>query len=81
MGRRIPSLSSQKLVQLLLKGGAIFIRQRGTSHAIYQRFSAGRRYAAPVQMGKKSLDPEYIKQVFRQLGFANEEIQELLDDP
>lgn len=81
MGRRIPSISSKKLVRLLLDGGASFVRQRGTSHAIYQRFVAGRRYAAPVQMGKKSLDPDYVKEVLRQLGFTKDEIQELLDCP
>lgn len=81
MGKRIPSLSSKKLVRLLLDGGASFVRQRGTSHAIYQRFAAGRKYAAPVQMGKKSLDPDYVKEVLRQLGFTKGEIQELLDCP
>ncbi len=73
-------MSSRELVVLLRKGGAVFVRQKGTSHAIYQRFVAGRRYAAPVQMGKKSLDPEYSKQVLRQLGFTNEEIQRLLSE-
>lgn len=81
MGKRIPSLSSEKFVRLLLEGGARFVRQRGTSHAIYQRFVAGRRYVAPVQMGKKSLDPDYVKEVLRQLGFTRDEMQELLDCP
>lgn len=30
-----PSLSSKKLVQLLLKGGAEFVRQGAGDHAIY----------------------------------------------
>lgn len=81
MGRRIPSMSSKKLARLLVEGGARFVRQKGTSHAIYERFVAGRRYAAPVQMGKKSLDPDYIKLVLRQLGFTKDEIQKLLDCP
>lgn len=74
-------MSSKKLARLLVEGGARFVRQKGTSHAIYERFVAGRRYAAPVQMGKKSLDPDYIKLVLRQLGFTKDEIQKLLDCP
>lgn len=79
MGKRVPSMSSKKLERLLLDGGASFVRQRGSSHAIYQRFVAGRRYVAPVLMGKKSLDPDYIKEVLRQLGFTKNEIQGMLD--
>lgn len=81
MARRAPSLSSQKLVRLLVDGGARFVRQKGTIHAIYQRFVEGRRYVAPVQMGKKSLDPDYTREVLRQLGFTRSETQELLDRP
>lgn len=41
--------------------------------------SEGKRHSAPVQMGKKSLDPVYCKRVLRQLKFTNEEIEMLLD--
>jgi len=56
---KIPSLSSKKLMRILEKGGAIFVRQGKTDHAIYSRMIKGKRYSAPVQMGKKSLDPIY----------------------
>lgn len=75
---RLPSLSSRELTQLLEKGGAILVRQGKTDHAIYSRHVEGRRYSAPVQMGKKSLDPAYCKRVLRQLKFTDLELEDLL---
>lgn len=75
---KVPSLSSRELVNLLEKGGAVFVRQEATDHAIYSRFIEGKRYSAPVQMGKKTLDPIYCKRIFRQLRFTDEEIEKLL---
>jgi len=58
---KLPALSSKELCALLEKGGANFVRQGKTNHAIYSRFVEGKRYSAPVQMGKKTLDPVYCK--------------------
>lgn len=74
----VPSMSSKALVNLLEKGGARFVRQGATDHAIYSRIVGGKRYSAPVQMGKKTLDPVYCKRVLRQLKFTDEEIERLL---
>jgi len=60
---KIPSLSSKKLTRILENGGAAFVRQGETDHAIYSRTIEGNRYSAPVQMGKKFLDPIYCKRV------------------
>ena len=65
-------------MKLLETGGAVFVRQRPTDHAIYARVAEGKRYSAPVQMGKKTLDPVYCKRVLRQLQFTDEEIERLL---
>ncbi len=75
---KVPSMSSRDLTRLMEKGGAIFVRQGSTDHAIYSRVIEGRRYSAPVQMGKKSLDPVYCKRVLKQLKFTDEEIEKLL---
>ena len=75
---KIPSMSSKKLSKLLEIGGAVFVRQRGSDHAIYARIVEGKRYSAPVLMGKKTLDPNYSKRIFRQLRFTDQEIQKLL---
>ncbi|MBI5124929.1 MAG: type II toxin-antitoxin system HicA family toxin [Planctomycetes bacterium] len=75
---KVPSMSSKELVRLLERGGTVFVRQGATDHAIYSRIVEGRRYSAPVQMGKKTLDPVYCKRVLRQLKFTDEEIEKLL---
>jgi hypothetical protein len=71
-------MSSRQLASLLETGGAVLARQRKTDHAIYSRVVEGRRFSAPVQMGKKTLDPVYCKRVLRQLKFTDEEIQQLI---
>jgi predicted RNA binding protein YcfA (HicA-like mRNA interferase family) len=76
---KMPSMSSRELARLLEKGGALFVRQGSTDHAIYSRTIESKRYSAPVQMGKKSLDPVYCKRVLRQLKFTDEEIENLLE--
>lgn len=75
---KLPSLSSKELVRLLEKGGATFIRQGPTDHAIYSRVVEGKRFSAPVQMGKKTLDPIYCKRVLKQFKFTDAEIENLL---
>jgi predicted RNA binding protein YcfA (HicA-like mRNA interferase family) len=79
MMSKFPSLSSKQLVKILQKGGAVFVRQGKTDHAIYSRIVGGKRYSAPVQMGKKSLDPVYGKRVLTQLQFTDDDIKELLE--
>jgi len=76
---KIPSMSSRELCRLLEKGGAKFVRQGKTDHAIYSRIVKGKRYSAPVQMGKKTLDHVYCKRVLRQLKFTDEEIHKFLN--
>jgi predicted RNA binding protein YcfA (HicA-like mRNA interferase family) len=75
----VPSMSSKQLVTLLETGGAYFVRQGKTDHAIYRRIVDDVTYSAPVQMGKKSLDPIYSKRVLKQLKFTNHDIDVLLE--
>jgi len=75
---RLPSLSSKELVRLIEKGGATFVRQGSSDHAIYSRIVEGKRFSAPIQMGKKTLDPVYCKRVLRQLNFTDAQIDNLL---
>lgn len=74
MSKKIPPMSSQKLVKLLNHGNARFVRQSGTSHAIFERESGGVMYRAPVIMAKSDLSSKYVKLVLRQLGFTDAEI-------
>jgi len=76
--KKIPPMSSKKFVKLLTRGGGRFVRQKASSHAIFEREKEGKVYRAPVVMAKKELSPKYMKLVFRQLGFTDEEIDVLL---
>ena len=78
MYKKILPMSSKKFIKLLARGDVRFVRQRSTSHAIFEREKEGTVYRAPVVMGKKELSPKYMKLVLRQLGFTDEEIQSLL---
>jgi len=77
---KIPSVFSKQFTKLLEKGGAKFVRQRSTDHAIYSGYTTERRFSAPVLMGKKTLDPNYCKRVFKQLRFSDEEIIKIIRD-
>jgi len=70
-------MSSRKFVRLLERYGAVFVRQRGTSHAIFERVTKEKTWRAPVVMGKRELSPRYIRLVLGQLGFTGAEIQEM----
>ena len=71
-------MSSKKFAKLITHGGAIFVRQKSTSHAIFEREKDENVYRAPVVMGKRELSPKYMKIVLRQLGFTDEEIDAVL---
>ena len=62
---KLPSMSSRELVKLLQKGGATFVRQGSTDHAIFSRIVESRRYSAPVQMGPR---PTYGLRLLKVLG-------------
>ncbi len=79
MPKKIPPMSSRGFVRLLTQGSATFVRQKGTSHAIFERIKGETIYRVPVVMAKKELSPKYMKVVFHQLGFTNEEIEALLE--
>jgi predicted RNA binding protein YcfA (HicA-like mRNA interferase family) len=71
-------MSSQKLVKILNQGNARFVRQNGTSHAMFEREKDGRTYRAPVIMAKRDLSSKYVKLVLRQLGFTDAEVDALI---
>lgn len=48
-----PSLSSKELCKLLEDGGAKFVRQSKTDHAIYSKIVEGKRYQHLYRWVKK----------------------------
>jgi predicted RNA binding protein YcfA (HicA-like mRNA interferase family) len=72
-------MSSRKFSRLLARGNAKIVRQRGTSHAVFEREKEGRVYRAPVITAKAELSSVYMKLVMHQLGFTDEEIDTFLE--
>lgn len=72
-------MSSKKFSRLLALGNATIVRQRGTSHAVFEREKEGKVYRAPVIMAKAELSSVYMKLVLHQLGFSDAEIDAILE--
>ena len=72
-------MSSRKFARLLAQGNAKIVRQRGTSHAIFEREKEGRIFRAPVITAKAELSSVYMKLVMHQLGFTGEEIDAFIE--
>jgi hypothetical protein len=72
-------MSSRKFSRLLALGNAKSVRQRGTSHAVFEREKEGRIYRAPVIMAKAELSSVYMTLVMHQSGFTDEEIDAILE--
>ncbi|MBU1967550.1 type II toxin-antitoxin system HicA family toxin [Patescibacteria group bacterium] len=77
--RKIPSMSSKKLIRLVEKGGALFSREGKGDHIIYKRMVKGRLVKAPILENKQELPGIYSLVVFKQLGFSDKEIDQLLE--
>jgi predicted RNA binding protein YcfA (HicA-like mRNA interferase family) len=78
MPRNIPSLKPRELIRLLEKGGCSFFREGKGDHSIYVRSLGGRKRVVPIDMGARELSPPYFLRIFRQFGFADAEIEQLL---
>ena len=72
-----PDINSKQMIKIIEKFGFEFIRQSGTSHAVYRRASDGRRTTIPVH-GKKSLKRRTIKSICKDVGINIEHLKELL---
>lgn len=76
---KMPSLKPKQLIRLLEKGGCAFYREGKGDHRLYMRFADGKKHVVPIDMGVKEFSPIYVMRIFRQFGFTDEEIQELLN--
>ncbi len=77
MTSQFPDLNSKQMVKIAEKIGFTFIRQSGSSHAIYMRDSDKKRTTIPIH-GKKSLKRKTIKSICNDLGITIDELLELL---
>jgi len=72
-----PDVNSNQIIKIIEKLGFTFVRQTGSSHAIYRRVSDGRRTTVPIH-GKKSLKRKTIKSICKDVGISIEELRDLL---
>ena len=78
MPKNVPSLKPRELLRILVDGGCTFLRHGKGDHDIYVRIVEGRKRTAPIDMGAGELSPPYVLRIFRQFGFTDQEIDELL---
>ena len=72
-----PNVDSRQMIKVAERLGFVFIRQCGTSHAIYKRLQDSRRTTIPKH-GKKSLRRKTIKAICRDLDITIEELKDML---
>ena len=78
MPKNIPSLKPRELLRILVSGGCSFLRHGKGDHDIYLRIADGRKRTAPIDMGAGELSSPYVIRIFRQFGFTDQEIDDLL---
>ena len=78
MPKNIPSLKVKQLIRLLGSGGCKFYREGKGDHSLYFRYLEGQKRVVPIDMGAGELSPAYVLRIFRQFGFTDKEIDEIL---
>jgi predicted RNA binding protein YcfA (HicA-like mRNA interferase family) len=79
MPKNIPALTPRELIRRLEAGGCSFYREGRGDHRLYVRYAGGRKRVAPIDMGAGELSPVYVLRIFREFGFTDAEIEELLN--
>lgn len=79
MPKNIPSLKPRELIRLLVAGGCAFYREGKGDHRLYVRYLEGQKRVVPIDMGAGTFSPVYVLRIFRQFGFTDEEIENLLE--
>ncbi|NET62348.1 MAG: type II toxin-antitoxin system HicA family toxin [Symploca sp. SIO2E6] len=78
MPKNVPSLKPQQLIKLLKKAGCTFYREGKGDHSLYSRVIEGKTRVVPIDTGAREMSPAYVLRIFRQFGFTDEEIENLL---
>jgi predicted RNA binding protein YcfA (HicA-like mRNA interferase family) len=78
MPKNIPSLKPKQLIKILEKGGCKFYREGKGDHRLYIREFQAQKRIVPIDIGVKEMSPAYVLRIFRQFGFSDEEIENLI---
>jgi len=79
MPKNLPSLKARRLIRILVSGGCTFYREGKGDHTLYVRYVDGRKRVVPIDMGQREFSPPYVLRIFRQFGFTDSEIEEMLE--
>ncbi len=78
MPRNVPSLKPRELIKLLEKAECVFYREGKGDHRLFARLLNGETRVVPIDMGAREMSPAYVLRIFRQFGFTDQEIEDLL---
>lgn len=79
MPKNIPSLKPKQLIKILEQAGCTFYREGKGDHALYCRTVGDKRKVVPIDIGAGEMSPAYVLRIFRQFGFTDEDIEDLLN--
>lgn len=71
-----PAVNAKQIVKVLEKIGFIFVRQSGSSHAIYKRMSDNRRTVVPMH-GKTIIKRRTLKSILKDADLTLEQLKDL----
>jgi len=78
MPKNLPSLKPKQLIKILERSGCVFHREGKGDHRLYAREFEEETRIVPIDMGAKEMSPAYVLRIFRQFGFTDEEIEEMI---
>jgi len=78
MPKKIPALKPRQLIKLLESASCKFYREGKGDHRLYIRYVRGKKRVVPIDMGAEELSPPYVLRIFRQFGFSDKEIENIL---
>ena len=78
MPKNIPALKPKQLIKILEQAGCQFYREGKGDHRLYIRELEAIKRIVPIDMGAKEMSPAYVLRIFRQFGFTDEEIEQLI---
>ncbi|MDY6803601.1 MAG: type II toxin-antitoxin system HicA family toxin [Cyanobacteriota bacterium] len=78
MPKNLPSLKPRELIKLLERGGCTFYREGKGDHRLYFRQLEDKPRVVPIDLGAREMSPAYVLRIFRQFGFTDEEIEDIL---
>ncbi len=77
--KRLPAVTSKEVVKVLESIGFQFIRQSGSSHAIYKRADDKRRTNVPMHSGK-IIKRKTLKSILKDAGLTVDQFRNLKDE-